>query len=239
MNNWTMILGEEKDALKAAGALWALGYLAVIRLKAAGGESLLTTTRELAALWDMGNYRSVKRTLNALSKAGLLRVESSANNTKIFLARGVQKSPSKVSSERTQNEFKTNAERGQNERSTPFPPDPLNPKNETLIIKQQKKHIYSAQAAQSANNLQDFSDRVMQEFEDLKNDRQKGIWFKTNKRCLKDILDFCSGDFQLACRTIRVCAQRLDKAGFVGGYNAVRRNLPYYHDLAVKELAKG
>lgn len=86
------------------------------------------------------------------------------------------------------------------------------------------------------NNLQEFSNRVIEHFEDLKTDDQKAIWFKRNCRCLSDILKFCGGDIDVALECISVCVERLEKAGLKGGYEAVCRNLPLYYEQAVKRV---
>lgn len=79
------------------------------------------------------------------------------------------------------------------------------------------------------NKLQEFSNAVLSEFEDEMNNVQKGIWFKRNCRCLADILNFCGKDIPLALGTVRVCVERLEKAGLRGGYEAVCRNLSEYY----------
>ena len=84
--------------------------------------------------------------------------------------------------------------------------------------------------------LQEFSNAVLTNFENPMNDTQKGIWFKRNCRCLADILNYCGKDIPLALQTVRVCAERLEKAGFTGGYEAVCRNLPEYYQQAKKRL---
>ena len=86
------------------------------------------------------------------------------------------------------------------------------------------------------NKLQEFSNAVLAEFEEEMNDVQKGIWFKRNCRCLTDILNYCGKDIPLALQTVRVCTERLEKAGFSGGYEAVCRNLPEYYQQAKKRL---
>ena len=86
------------------------------------------------------------------------------------------------------------------------------------------------------NKLQEFSNAVLAEFEEEMNDTQKGIWFKRNCRCLADILNYCGKDIPLALQTVRVCTERLEKAGFSGGYEAVCRNLPEYYQQAKKRL---
>ncbi len=87
--------------------------------------------------------------------------------------------------------------------------------------------------------LQEFSNEVLKRFEShVQTDKQKGIWFKRNCRCLKDILEFCNEDIPLALQTISTCAQGLAKAGLWGGYEAVCRNLPEYYDRAQQELER-
>ena len=86
------------------------------------------------------------------------------------------------------------------------------------------------------NKLQEFSNAVLANFENPMNDTQKGIWFKRNCRCLADILNYCGKDIPLALQTVRVCTERLEKAGFTGGYEAVCRNLPEYYQQAKKRL---
>lgn len=88
------------------------------------------------------------------------------------------------------------------------------------------------------NNLQEFSNRVIEHFEDLKTDDQKAIWFKRNCRCLSDILKFCGGDIDVAVECIAVCVERLEKAGLKGGYEAVCRNITLYYDEALKRVAE-
>ncbi len=85
--------------------------------------------------------------------------------------------------------------------------------------------------------LQVFAGQAAERFEpEVKNPQQFQIWFKRNARCLRDILNFCSQDIPLALQTIAVCARRLQKAGFTGGYEAVCRNLPEYYAAAKVEL---
>lgn len=86
------------------------------------------------------------------------------------------------------------------------------------------------------NQLQQFSNEVLAQYEEPMNDVQKGIWFKRNARCLTDILNFCGKDIPLALATIGECADRLQKAGLKGGYEAVCRNLPEYYAQAQKAL---
>ena len=89
------------------------------------------------------------------------------------------------------------------------------------------------------NKLQEFSNAVIDQFENLENKDQIAVWFKRNCRCLTDILRFCGGDIQTAVETIRVCVERLEKAGLTGGYEAVCRNLPEYYQAAKKRLNGG
>lgn len=87
--------------------------------------------------------------------------------------------------------------------------------------------------------LQNFSNAVIAEFEELETKDQIAVWFKRNARCLSDILRFCGGDIPTALATIRVCVERLEKAGLTGGYEAVCRLLPEYYQEAKKRLAGG
>ena len=80
-------------------------------------------------------------------------------------------------------------------------------------------------------------DQVIKHFESaVKTPAQRNIFVKRNARCLKDILDFCDHDIQLALQTISVCVDRLAKSGLTGGYEAVCRNLPEYMVRAQQEL---
>ena len=85
------------------------------------------------------------------------------------------------------------------------------------------------------NQLQRFSNEVLAQYEEPMDDVQKGIWFKRNARCLTDILNFCGKDIPLALATIGECADRLQRAGLSGGYEAVCRNLPEYYAEAKKK----
>lgn len=86
------------------------------------------------------------------------------------------------------------------------------------------------------NNLQDFSNRVIAEFEDLQTQDQIAVWFKRNCRNLADILKFCGGDIDIGLECIAVCVERLEKAGLKGGYEAVCRNLPDYYREACQRV---
>lgn len=89
------------------------------------------------------------------------------------------------------------------------------------------------------NKLQEFSNAVLAEFEELETKDQIAVWFKRNCRCLSDILKFCNGEIPVGLAVIRVCVERLEKAGLSGGYEAVCRNLPEYYHEAKKRLAGG
>lgn len=86
------------------------------------------------------------------------------------------------------------------------------------------------------NNLQEFSNRVIAEFEDLHTQDQIAVWFKRNCRNLSDILKFCGGDIDIGLECIAVCVERLEKAGLKGGYEAVCRNLPDYYREACQRV---
>lgn len=107
-----------------------------------------------------------------------------------------------------------------------------------------KQHTAAPAAGQlkpnpKLNKLQNFSNAVLAEFESLETKDQIAVWFKRNCRCLTDILRFCGGDIPTALETIRVCVERLEKAGLTGGYEAVCRNLPEYYQAAKKRLNGG
>ncbi len=117
-------------------------------------------------------------------------------------------------------------------------------KNNTLTARAengpaQGTQDFSSLKKQTATNpLQTFAAQVLACFEPtVQTPAQREIWLKRNARCLKDILRFCGENIPLALQTIRVCARRLEKAGLSGGYEAVCRNLPEYHDQAQAELA--
>lgn len=88
------------------------------------------------------------------------------------------------------------------------------------------------------NDLQKFSNAVLERFEDPMDDVQRGIWFRRNCRCLTDILNFCGKSIPLGLETISVCIDRLQKAGLSGGYEAVCRNLPEYMAQAKKRVVE-
>ena len=88
--------------------------------------------------------------------------------------------------------------------------------------------------------LQEFSNEVLKNFEKLEA-HQIPIWFKRNCRCLSDILKFCGGrkeDIPLALECISICCALMEKKGFMAGYEAVCRNLPYYYEEAKKKLRR-
>lgn len=87
------------------------------------------------------------------------------------------------------------------------------------------------------NELQQFAVQVLEHFEpDVKTKDQKSVWYKRNCRCLKDILAFCGKDIPLALKTIDVCLDRMAKAGFTCGYEAVLRNIPEYFSVAKMKM---
>lgn len=110
---------------------------------------------------------------------------------------------------------------------------------ETDINKQLTAAPAAEQAKPKLNKLQEFSNAVLAEFEELETKDQIAVWFKRNCRCLSDILKFCNGEIPVGLAVIRVCVERLEKAGLSGGYEAVCRNLPEYYHEAKKRLAGG
>ena len=107
-----------------------------------------------------------------------------------------------------------------------------------------KNNIYTApksadppQQTRKLNELQQFAEQVLEHFEpDVKTKDQKSVWYKRNCRCLRDILNFCGKDIPLALKTIDVCLDRMDKAGFTCGYEAVVRNIPEYYSVAKMKM---
>ena len=85
------------------------------------------------------------------------------------------------------------------------------------------------------NNLQEFSNMVLERFEHIENDVQKGIWFKRNSRCLSDILNYALGDKELACEMIGCTCDYLKENKLTGGYEAVCRQLPRWYEEALKQ----
>ena len=84
------------------------------------------------------------------------------------------------------------------------------------------------------NNLQEFSNMVLERFEHIENDVQRGIWFKRNCRCLTDILNYALGDKELACEMIGCTCDYLKENKLTGGYEAVCRQLPRWYEEALK-----
>ena len=81
MKKWTSITAEELSTLRLAGAAWALGYLAILKLQSDWGGSMHTSVRELARLFDLSDFRAVKRVLNALAGAGIIALEQGPKGT--------------------------------------------------------------------------------------------------------------------------------------------------------------
>ena len=85
MKKWTSITAEELSALRSAGAAWALGYLAILKLQADWGGTMHTSVRELAREFGLADFRAVKRVLNALAGAGIIALEQGPKGTFIKL----------------------------------------------------------------------------------------------------------------------------------------------------------
>lgn len=81
MKKWTSITAEELSALRSAGAAWALGYLAILKLQADWGGTMHTSVRELAREFGLADFRAVKRVLNALAAAGIIALEQGPKGT--------------------------------------------------------------------------------------------------------------------------------------------------------------
>lgn len=87
------------------------------------------------------------------------------------------------------------------------------------------------------NQLQLFAEEVIKNFEpDVQTKDQKSIWYKRNCRCLSDIFRFCGKNIPLALKTIDTCLERMAKAGYSCGYEAVCRNLPEYMAVAKQKM---
>lgn len=87
------------------------------------------------------------------------------------------------------------------------------------------------------NQLQVFAEEVIKNFEpDVQTKDQKSIWYKRNCRCLSDIFRFCGKNIPLAIKTIDTCLERMAKAGYSCGYEAVCRNLPEYMAVAKQKM---
>ena len=85
------------------------------------------------------------------------------------------------------------------------------------------------------NNLQEFGNMVLERFERIDNEVQRGIWFKRNCRCLSDILNYALGDKELACEMIGCTCDYLKENKLTGGYEAVCRQLPRWYEEALKQ----
>lgn len=81
MKKWTSITVEELSTLRSAGAAWALGYLAILKLQADWGGTMHTSVRELAREFGLADFRAVKRVLNALAEAGIIALEQGPKGT--------------------------------------------------------------------------------------------------------------------------------------------------------------
>lgn len=108
--------------------------------------------------------------------------------------------------------------------------------NKLLTADKAAGQVEKSPKPKKLNNLQEFSNRVIAEFEDLQTQDQISVWFKRNCRNLSDILKFCGGDIDIALECIAVCVERLEKAGLKGGYEAVCRNLPDYYREACQRV---
>lgn len=249
MKKWTSITVDELSALRSAGAAWALGYLAILKLQAGWGETMHTSVRELAREFGLADFRAVKRVLNALAGAGIIALEQGPKGTFIKLlslpengrARDMEKTVGQ-SSAPALSETQQSAE--QNATPAPFPSYSPIPTNETNINKQQEKHVYikaggaakEKYSSPQKEKLRAFADKVALKFESFENQAQKNVWFYRNYKNLRDILAY-GGSEQMGLLTIQACAEMLEAKGYSGGYGAVCRNLPLYYEKA-KRMVK-
>lgn len=202
------------------------GYFLLLRWQSAGGAPIHSSVRKLKPVFGVSDYNTVSVILAKMQEKGLVELKQSAAGTDIFF-------PDFLSVRKN-----TTAA----DKKPLSPVNPLNPEDETLNFNNHREINFSTgcggkngQPKRKLNALQQFSNRVIEEFENL-NPEQKAVWFRRNCRCLSDILKFCGGDIELALQTVRECVIKLDKLGWQGGYEAVCRNLPMYYKTACKTL---
>lgn len=106
--------------------------------------------------------------------------------------------------------------------------------NSSVSFIEQTKNKEKEKKPRKLNELQIFSNMVLERFEHIENDVQKGIWFKRNSRCLSDILNYALGDKDLACEMISCTCAFLKQNRLSGGYEAVCRQLPRWYEEALK-----
>ena len=112
--------------------------------------------------------------------------------------------------------------------------------NKQQLLTAQKSADTPQDKPKQLNQLQLFANEVLKNFEpDVKTKDQRSIWYKRNCRCLTDILKFCERNIPLAIKTIDVCLERMQKAGYSCGYEAVCRNLPEYFSVAKQKMGVG
>lgn len=231
MNRWGTITQAEAQAARDKGALWAMGYFAVLQIAASGYGRLDTTVRGLAALFGLADFNAVKRVLKTLEQSGFIALKQSAKGTEIKLMRF---EPQAFGEPKRSALGKAKQSVRQSKTLTPFPPDPLNPIKDNL---NKSNGIKSMSMARAGAQLRDFACGVLQKFENLKTDAEKEVWFKYNRGYLRDILLFCGGDKELAYAVIKACLKRLGP--LKGGYRAVCRNIADYREEAEKERRAG
>lgn len=109
--------------------------------------------------------------------------------------------------------------------------------NKLLTADSAAENAQAVAKTSKRQQLSEFAKLVAEDFEDLENEEQYRIWFKTNCGKLSDILNFCNGDKEIALETINVCVERLEKANLKGSYSAVLRNISTYKAEADKKIA--
>lgn len=236
MKKWCVILEQEKQAAKQAGVLWALGYLAILRLDAAGRREIKTTVRELAEMFGLADFRAVSRILNGLQAAGLIDFESGSRGTAVkFLS--VQSGENSV--EQTATPALSNPQHSVEQSSTPAPFSLLSPVNPLNSLNPAEVSFNNSNSKKTSvytpafcSDFKNFAEKVAENFESFENLRQKEIWFECYKRPLNSVWEFCGRDDEMALRVIKACALMLKEKGFKGGYYAVQRNLPMYYEMA-------
>lgn len=105
-------------------------------------------------------------------------------------------------------------------------------------IKNDSDYIYSADKAAFEKIIKKFARAVIKYFEsEITTDAEADVWYRRNYKHLKDILEFCHLDIDLALNTIYVCAKEMHDIGYKSaGYKAVCSCLPAYRKEAKKLL---
>ena len=218
MKRWTVITEQDSADAKKGDALWALGYLALLRLKAAGARNFTTNAKELGKIFALSDYRSVKRVLCALRRAELITFEQCPKGTSICFLCPAQKPAQTLD--------KKQCSAGQNTALTPFPPDPLNPVNVAFInTKRHKDNIYiQSPKKQKAEEFGLwFLARYQADYFKKADQTAVDGWLSAHQSALEKILSLAMGDLDLA-KAATVQTER-DMAAFIEKNPAARWTL--------------